>query len=429
MTLAMRRHTVWAEARPARVRFAIFPQSPLGGGTPRLETITVRPRAGSVGPGPSDRRMYAIEAPGKRPYGPGARPAFPPWGGGVAPPAMPSPQGHFDHLRPGVPGFRAAHLYACARFTLDVWQHYLGGRVEWHFARHFQRLELIALGPWANAHMGYGYLEVGERPLATGGFGDLALDFDVIGHEIGHALMMAFAGHVDRSRVTGDYEALHEASADCASMIAAMHLDAVVTEMLEATRGDLLTANRLSRFAEFSSTEQIRLASNRRTMWDFARGWTDEHALSEPLTAALFDAFVEIYKEILVRHGAIPRALDDLAGMASTDPAWRGRVRTGFARAYARHPDRFHAAVAQARDITARVLAGVWTHARPSAFRFADLRPILAEIDFEAFGGQLRPIVDRCFTRRGIGLVPPGPRLAPPGKGSHLHSERTLAME
>src|SRR5688500_8873714 len=114
----------FAEPRPPRLRISIFPQSPLDGGVPRLETITVSPRAGSVGPGPSDRRMYAIEAPGKRPYGPGGRPAFPPWGGAIARPAMPSELGHFDHLRPGDPGFRAAHLYGCARFALDVWQRY-----------------------------------------------------------------------------------------------------------------------------------------------------------------------------------------------------------------------------------------------------------------------------------------------------------------
>ena len=62
---------VYAAPRPPHVRLRIFPQSPLVGAMPRLETITVSPRVGSVGPGPSDRRMYAIEAPGKRPYRPG----------------------------------------------------------------------------------------------------------------------------------------------------------------------------------------------------------------------------------------------------------------------------------------------------------------------------------------------------------------------
>ena len=40
--------------------------------------------------------------------------------------------------------------------------------------------------------------------------------------------------------------------------------------------------------------------------------------------------------------------------------------------------------------------------------------PILAEIDLAQFGGGLRPIVAGCFARRGIGIVPPGPRLGRP---------------
>lgn len=420
---------IHAAPRPAHVRLRIFPQSPLAGGTPQLVTVAVRPRAGLVGPGPADRRMYAIEAPEKRPYGAGARPSMPPWGGPIVPPALPSRAGHFDHLRPGDPGFRAAHLYACARFTLDVWEKYLGRRVDWHFSRHFRRLELVAVGLWSNAHMGYGFLEAGQRQLPDGSVADLALDFDVIGHEIGHAMMMAFAGTQPSSRFTGDYEALHEAAADCASMVAALHLTPVVEGLLEETRGDLYNANRLTRFAEFSPTRQIRLANNDRTLWDFAAGWYDEHDLSQPLLAAFFDAFVEIYKEVLVVHGAIPRALDDLAGMAMRDASWRGRVRAGFNHAYARHPDRFHAALAEARDVAATMMIGLWHLAEPSRFRLSQIPEILEEVDLAGFRGRLRPIVADAFTRRGIGLVRPGPRLAPPGSNSHLHSERTMTLK
>ena len=419
----------YAVPRPERVRVRIFPQSPLAGGPTRLATITVVPRVGSVGPGPSDRRMYAIEAPGKRPYGPGGRPALPPWGGAVARPAMPSARGHFDHLAPGDPGFRAAHLYGCARFALDVWQDYLGESVPWHFARHFERLELVALGRWPNAHMGYGYLEVGERPLPDGGLADYALNFDVVAHEIGHALMMAFSGRFSPEVVTPDYLALHEASADWAAMIAALHLAPVVEELLESTRGDLDTANRLNRFAEISSTQQIRMANNDRTMWDFAAGWSNEHDVAMPLIAGLFDAFVKVYEAVLLRCGAIPLALDDLAGMARKDAGWSGRVRAGFARAYARHPGRFHDAVAEARTVAATMMVGLWTRADPRRFRFSEMPALLAEIDFEQFGGRLRPIVAGCLERRGIGIVPLGPRLSAPGSDSHLHSERTMTID
>ena len=166
----------------------------------------------------------------------------------------------------------------------------------------------------------------------------------------------------------------------------------MVEELLETTRGDLDTANRLNRFAEFSTTRQIRVANNRRTMWDFAAGWDNEHDLAQPLIAAFFDAFVGIYKAILVRHGAIPRALDDLAEMAERDPAWRGRARAGFARAYARHPGRFHDALAEARDIAATMLIGLWSRADPTTFRLGDIpRDPRARSTSRQFGGAPAP--------------------------------------
>jgi hypothetical protein len=419
---------VWADARPPRVRVRIYPQSPLGGPT-RLETIALSLRAGEVGPGPQDSRIYTIDAPTKRPYGAALSGAVPPWRGPLGPAAVPGPDGQLDRLRPGDPGFRLAHLYGCVRFALDVWEAHLGQTIRWHFGRDRERLELVALRGWQNAHMGYGFLEVGAFGLPDGGISDYCLNFDVIAHEVGHAMMMSFAGQFAPENVTGDYEALHEASADWAAMIASLHLPAVIEELLETTRGDLDAANRLNRFAELSPTRQIRRANNPRTMWDFARGWNSEHDLALPINAAFFDAFVAVYKAILVRRGAIPRALADIAEMAEREPAWRGRSRAGFARAYSRHPARFHDAVADARDVAAAMLVAVWRSADPTRFRLADILPLLREVDFRSFGGALRPVVADAFRRRGIGIVAPGPRLRPPGAESHIHSERTATPQ
>ena len=430
---ARRRATTWAAPRPPHVRARIYPQSPLGGGVARLETILLAPRVGEVVAGPTDARIYTIDAPTKRPYGVerSARrePGRPPWTGPETPPAIPGRDGHFDHLAAGDPGFRQVHLYACVRFALDVWEGYLGRRIPWHFGRDYGQLELIALRGWRNAHMGYGYLEVGEFTLPDGTTSDYCLNFDVIAHEVGHAMMMAFAGRFSPDQVTGDYEALHEASADWAAMIASLHLRGVTEELLETTRGDLDTANRLNRFAELSSTRQIRMANNNRTLWDFAAGWNSEHDLALPLIAALFDAFVAVYRRILRRCGAIAPALDDIAEMAEREPAWRGRARAGFARAYARHPERFLDALEESREIAAEMLVGLWERVDPTRFRLGDIRAILEDIDFRQFGGDLRPIVADAFLRRGIGLVSPGPRLRPPGADSHLHSERTSSPE
>lgn len=128
----------------------------------------------------------------------------------------------------------------------------------------------------------------------------------MIAHEVGHALLMSFGGNFDPKDVSADYEAFHEASADWASMVAALHFDSVLNELMESAGGDLDTSNRLNRFSEFSPIQQVRMANNPHTMWDFQRGWTSEHDLAQPFIAAMFDAFVEIYNEMLVAAGAIP---------------------------------------------------------------------------------------------------------------------------
>jgi hypothetical protein len=340
---------------------------------------------------------------------------------------MPSPWGHFDHFRPGDRGFRQVHLYGCVRFALDVWESYVGRPIPWHFARHYPRLELLALRGWANAHMGYGYLEAGERRRDDGRIADLALDFDVVGHEVGHALMMSFGGPFSPNRVTPDYEAFHEASADWAAMIASLHFDSLIEELMEGTHGDLDTFNRLNRFAEFSSSRQIRQANNSSTMWDFAYGWRNEHELALPLIAALWDGFVEVYNEILVARGAISRAQEALAERAERDPSLRIHVTREFARAFARRPAPFYDAILEAREIAATFLLGLWRRIDPTDFRFADIGVYLEEVDRARFSGRLRTLFEGRLASRGIGLIPPGPRLGKPGKSSHLHSARTAS--
>lgn len=415
-----------AEARPPRVRVRLYPQSPLGGMT-ALETVPLSPRVGSVWEGPEDSRIYTIAAPNKLPYGDmgGGRSDRPPWRGEVLSAVEPGPDGHFDHLAPSNPGFRQVHLYGAVRFTLDVWERYLGRPLTWHFRRNYRKLELIALRNWPNAQMGYGYLEAGERRLAGGGMSDLALDFDVIAHEVGHALLMSFSGTFDPERVSPDYEAFHEGSADLASMVAALHFDSVLTELMESAGGDLDSSNRLNRFSEFSPIQQVRVANNPRTMWDFQRGWTSEHELSQPFVAAMFDAIVEIYNEMLVATGAIPRSLERMAERAERDPTLRRHAQRGFVRAFERQPEPFYRVLEETREIAALTILGLWQRIDPTDFTFDDLGEMLRDIDRDVFNGRMAPIVERSLRMRGVGVVQPGPRQRKPGASSHMHSVRT----
>ena len=416
-------------ARPAPARPHLYPQSPRRrrrrGSRRSCSAAHRRGRPRPAGPRASTRSTPPASAPTAR----DARPAgtLPPWRGPVGPAAMPGPDGHFDRPRPGDPGFRLAHLYGCVRFALDVWEVYLGRPIPWHFGRDFGRLELLALSDWANAHMGYGYLEVGAFALPDGRLADYCLNFDVIAHEVGHAMMMTFAGPFPPDRVTPDYEALHEASADWAAMIASLHLATVAEELLETTRGDLDTANRLNRFAELSSTSRSAWRTTPRPCGTSpAAGTTSTSSPCRSSPRSSTPSSPSTRRSSSATARSRPPSTTS-PRWPSASPAWRGRARAGFARAYARHPERFHDALAEAREVAAAMLVGIWNRADPTRFRLGDIRPILEEVDLRRFDGDLRPIVADAFRRRGIGLVPPGPRLRPPGADSHLHSTRTTA--
>ncbi len=171
----------------------------------------------------------------------------------------------------------------------------------------------------------------------------------------------------------------------------------------------------------------MRQANNKRVMADFRHGWTSEHALSEPLMGAWFDAFVDIYHDLLVTAGAIPPALEALADRAERDPGLRPAVRAGFRRAFDRAPDPFREALAAARDATALVLLAFWRRIEPERFSFAATPGLMRAAEAEATGGRLWPHFAAALAARGIGRIAPGPRLRPPGPGAHLLSARTAA--
>lgn len=421
-----------AGQRPG-TRIRIYPQAPFGGSGAELETVWLSPPAGTVRPGPADDRMYALTPIGKdgQPYGlidgaDGPELFLPPWPGDIGPMAYPDAEGHFDHIPPDAPEFYPAHLYGCSRFALDVWERYLGGPFEWHFARHFDRMELLHIWDWRNAQMGYGYLETGDRENQDGLIVPHALNFDVIAHEIGHAVWISFTGPVDPTEVSGEFQAFHEMSADWASLMTSLHLDSVIDGLLRRTRGNLDTFNRLTRFAEISDTEQIRLANNNLTVADFADGWTNEHRLGLPMIGAFFDIFVDAYHEALVETGAVPRSLETLADQAERDPGLRPHVQAGFDRAFAERPEAFRTALLRARDLASGCIISVWREIDETRFEFGDVREIVTAHTWNWFGGRLRGAIERNFDYRQIGLVRPGPRRARPDKNSHLHSARML---
>jgi hypothetical protein len=435
MRLAFQDKPMRPQGRPDGVRFKLYPTPPAFHPGQSPEVVAVATRPGAVGPGPSDGRMYVVHPLGKTvAYGaaahPGGRPVLvlPPWRGLTATPAAPGPDGHFDHLDLASPGFEAAHIFGSVAFVMDIWQSYAGLAIPWHFAAAYTRLEISILPDLDNAHAGYGYLEIGAHhdDEAVQPYG---LNFDVVAHETGHLIIYSLVGVPRPAAAAGEYFGFHESAADMAALIAALHFDRHVDRLLETTRGNLYTFNELNRFAELSDSTQIRLASNTATMMDFAAGWSDEHALSQPLTGALFDILVDMFQDELVRTGVIGADLADLSRRLAGDAEAAALLQPAFDAAYAARPEAFRAALLEARDVLGFTLAETWKRLPADFFSYGHVAATLLAVESARTGGLFRRAFNESFAWRGIGRVPSGPRLEPPRPDSHTHSARTLVPE
>jgi hypothetical protein len=422
---------------PVGTRFLLFPQPPFLEGFEQGEHILVSPPAGTVGPGPADDRMYAVYPVDKlNTYGedsrlnpptpPGRRgePSGPPWRGPAFAPAMPGPDGHFDHLEPGTPQFEAAHLYGAARFVLDVWEDYFGRRIDWHFGDRHERMELLINPRFHNATMGYGYLEIGGYELVSGEYRPFSLNFDVIGHEVGHSIVYPIIGLPTPETIHDDYYGFHESAADLIGLIAAMHFGTVIDDVLESTRGNLYTINKLNRMGEVTDHKQLRLASNTTTLEDFVDGWHDEHDISQPLTGAIFDLFVHIFHDLLVRRGVISQRTSDLSESLEEHPDYERIMHALFDEHYLARPHDMKATLLDARDHIAHYLVGAFRRLNPE-LTFPEVGEALMAAEREISGGRYAEFVQGYLARRGIFDVAIGPRLGMPGEDSHLHSVRT----
>ena len=198
----------------------------------------------------------------------------------------------------------------------------------------YEFLEVALLRPLNNATAGFGFMEIGSSITEAGEAHPFSLNFDVVAHELGHLIIYAEVGLPADDATDGEYFGFHEAAADLTSMVAVMHFDAVLDHLLETTHGNLYTFNELNRFAELSPHTQIRIASNDRKLSDFAAGWRDEHALSEPLTGAIFDILVDVFDENLLDRGLISPEVEDLLDQFERFPQYEGAIQSLFDEAY-----------------------------------------------------------------------------------------------
>lgn len=397
--------------RRSGTRFRLFPQMPGLKAYREPETVWVSRPAGTVAPGPADDRMYVIDAFNKSPY---EYPYLPPYDGGAYPPAVPSTQGHFDHLEIGSQEFLAAHMYGVVRRVLDIWEGYCGRQIRWHFRSLFERLELIPFVEWENAHSGFGFLETGYGVDERGTRQLHCLNLDVLAHELGHMLIYSEVGTPAPGRDTAEYFGFHESGADLTALVSVLHFDSVVDHVLRSAAGNLYTQTELSRIGELSETEQIRVADNDLRMSDVADVSTPvellcqpaRHQLAQPLTGAIFDLLVDVYQHCLVEDGLISEQLDwqsgRVSGITVDDPAIDAR----FAAAYEGRHEAFKATLLDARDYVGACLAAVWSRLSPNQLTFVDVGNAFLSVDRELTGGKYCRNIIESFTWREIGLCP-----------------------
>jgi hypothetical protein len=345
----------------AGTRFLIYPQVPHLTDYGVAETVWISTPPGHLGPGPSDHRMYVRDPllP-KEPY---EYPVLPPYWGDIYPPAEAGYDGHFDAVPQNSRQFLAAHAFACSARVLDIWESYLGHPLTWHFAETHERLEIIPNLDWDNAQSGYGFLELGHDN-SGGDHVPYALNFDVIAHEIGHAILFSLCGFpVNASHQFG---AVHESMSDLISLLSFLHFDSGLDRLLRHCRGNLLVHNELNRIAELTGDRQVRLASNARKMSEVT---SDIHDLSRPLTGAFFDTIVDVFHALLVRDGLADGQLLGI-DLRNLDAANLHEISGFTSRGFRDRPFLFKSALIAARDQVAMTLARTWQNTSADEFDF-----------------------------------------------------------
>jgi hypothetical protein len=387
-------------------RFRLFAQDPALEAFREPETVWIARAAGTVAPGPADERMYVVDAIGKP--GPYGYPYVPPYVGPAFPPALSSPDGHFDHLEIGTPAFRAAHMYATVRRVLDIWEGYAGRRIEWHFRGVHNRLELVPYVEWTNAQAGFGFIETGYARDELGEPRFHWQNFDVLAHELGHLLIYSQVGTPVGATRTDQYLGFHESAADLVALVGCLHFHAVADHVLRRSAGNLYYLTELSRIGELSETAQLRIADNDLRMSDVedrsaSRGLSCAlHDLSQPLTGAVFDIFVDVYQQNLVDAGLISAELDFASGRVSGILVDDPEIEARFAAAYEGRHEAFKAVLLQTRDYLGTGLVHAWRRLSPHNLSYLDVLDALVSVDRDLTGGRYAQTIRESFAWREI---------------------------
>ncbi len=397
-------------------RFRIFLQPPYVPGFEQPVTVAIETED-EIEAGPADRLLYVVDAENKPSYraeAPHEYQAFRgrPWKGNVnGSVARPNYDGHFDHLAPDDPAFPAASIYATARHVLnfwnrifvatgsrgidklisiDRWRHRAKDLIdEGEEERFANRLQLIPRCASAGSRAGYGYVEVGRdnpghryRPRKDGPerltyqSGAMWQNFDVIAHEMGHAILFQRIGFP--AAATGErkwfdipdpeFLAFHELMADLSAILSLLDIKEA-REFVLARKDGISVAAGVGELQNLDKPGFLPIRSALNSVKYLRKDGFKKigpHEYSMSLTGAIFDSLIRVYE-----------ARRTLSATATpVDPP---------------------IALAEAHDIIARSLARLWANpdylweqpAGPAGLSFtkvAKALPTLVSAEFEAQG-------------------------------------------
>jgi hypothetical protein len=196
-----------------------------------------------------------------------------------------------------------------------------------------------------------------------------------------------------------DYGGMHESGGDLTAIVALLHFDSFVDELLDSSKGNLLTVNGLERVGELSDSGEIRAALNALRMSDVG---DEPHERSLPLTGAVFDTMVEVFQKRLVEQGLITQDLRDRSNNIPGDAADLVEIQRDFTAAYTGKARQFKEALEFARDYIGRALALTWGSLSPDFLTYHDVLRALIRADRQIDGGEHQQIIRDCFAWREI---------------------------
>jgi hypothetical protein len=232
----------------------------------------------------------------------------------------------------GNPQFHQQMVYAVASTTIHKFEKALGRKVIWAIPTHrsaqadrYQYIQRLRIYPHAlreaNAYFSpakkailFGYFTASTSDPGSnlpGGIVFSCLSHDIIVHEMTHALLESVHPRfTEPSNI--DVLALHEAFADIVALFQHFSYPEVLLHQIARTRGDLTSENLLGELAQQfgqaignrgalrSALGQVDKASG---LWqrrqpdpNLLRETTEPHERGSILVAAVFDAFITIYK-------------------------------------------------------------------------------------------------------------------------------------